>query len=127
MFAGLEIFRMSSAMAIHAGERQAVIAQNVANADTPGYVARDISGFMDSYDAGNTFVGRATRAAHLHRFDEEKSAFELLQRPSATSPNGNSVSLETELLKAAEVKSQHDQANAIYKSALNILRQTVAK
>ena len=67
MFENLDVFKMSSAMAQHAGQRQAVIAQNVANADTPGFIARDIPDFQSFYaspdDAGHQ---RATRAGHLN-------------------------------------------------------------
>jgi flagellar basal-body rod protein FlgB len=43
------------------------------------------------------------------------------------SPNGNSVSLETEMVKAVEVKRQHDQALAIYKSSMNVLRASIGR
>lgn len=127
VFAKLEIFRMSSAMAVHAGRRQAVIAQNVANADTPGFRARDIKGFAESYQIDMATPMRKSRAGHLsyHQNNYDDEVFADYQ--SGASPNGNSVSLETELMKAAEVKSTHDRATAIYKSALNILRHTVAK
>ena len=41
MFEGLEIFQLAGGVARHAASRQAVVAQNIANADTPGYRARD--------------------------------------------------------------------------------------
>ena len=42
MFAKLELTRMAQALASHSGARMDVIARNVANADTPGYRARDV-------------------------------------------------------------------------------------
>ena len=45
MFEKLELTRMAQALAAHAGARMAVIAQNVANADTPGYKAKDLPDF----------------------------------------------------------------------------------
>jgi flagellar basal-body rod protein FlgB len=47
MFDRLEIFSLASAQARHAAARQAVVAQNIANSDTPGYRARDIGDFAD--------------------------------------------------------------------------------
>ena len=47
MFQKLEVFRMSAAMAEHAGQRQAIAAQNMANVDTPGYQARRLASFSD--------------------------------------------------------------------------------
>ena len=45
MFYDLNVFKTAYAMATHAGQRQAVIARNMANADTPGYQTRDIESF----------------------------------------------------------------------------------
>ena len=62
MFEKLEIFRMAHAMSVHAGARQAVVAQNMANADTPGYAARDVQPFKEIVESGDAgFVPRATR------------------------------------------------------------------
>lgn len=39
----LNILQMASQLAAHSSARQAVIAENIAQADTPGYRARDIT------------------------------------------------------------------------------------
>ena len=52
MFEKLEIFRMAHAMSVHAGARQSVVAQNIANADTPGYAARDVRPFKEILEIG---------------------------------------------------------------------------
>lgn len=127
MFENLDVFRMSAAMAKHAGQRQAVIAQNIANADTPGFVARDLPEFKTFYaapdDAGHQ---RATRTGHLHGIAPGQSA-PIISMPADGSPNGNQVSLETEILNSVDAKRQHDRAMAIYKSALGVLRSTIGK
>jgi flagellar basal-body rod protein FlgB len=113
-------------MAKHAGQKQAVVAQNVANADTPGYVARDLPNFKENYrPTDGAGVQRATRAQHFNGArggDALKAAF---RAKSESTPNGNQVSLETEMLKSVAAKRQHDRALAIYKSALGILRSTI--
>ncbi|MEP1767157.1 MAG: FlgB family protein [Sulfitobacter sp.] len=122
MFENLTVFQTASAMAQHAGQRQALISQNVANADTPGFVGKDMVPFASQYaspDAGGT--QRATRAGHLHG-NAENHAMAVIEMRGGDNPNDNSVSLENELLKAAEAKSHHDRALAIYKSALDVLR-----
>ena len=125
MFENLDIFKMSAAMARHAGQRQAVIAQNVANADTPDFVARDLSPFADSFENSNsTHQQRATRERHLHGMVAGDPDAPMIKTPGDGAPNGNQVSLETELLKSVESKRQHDRALAIYKSALQVLRAT---
>ena len=123
MFKNLEIFKMSASMARHAGQRQAVIAQNVANADTPGYVARELPSFASSYsEPDKANQQRATRARHLHGTMAGQPDAPMITAPADGAPNGNQVSLETELLNSVSAKRQHDRALAIYKSALNVLR-----
>ena len=126
MFENLNVFRMASAMARHAGQRQAIVAQNVAHADTPDYVSRDIPDFRNTYLPSSAGSGlRATRARHLHGVlggDAVPATFEI--RDQAT-PNGNQVSLETEMLKSVDAKRQHDRALAIYRTALNVLRSSL--
>ena len=128
MFEKLEIFRMSHAMASHAGARQAVVAQNMANADTPGYAARDLAPFKALYEAqGGTPGVRATREGHILG-QGGQSGFTPSERAGAQrDPNGNSVALETEMLNAVEVKRQHDRAITIYKSSLTLLRTALGR
>jgi flagellar basal-body rod protein FlgB len=127
MFENLDIFRMSSAMARHAGSRQTLIAQNMANADTPDYAARDLQPFQAYLETDTAdFRPKATRVAHLHGANGGHSYDPIIRREGQADPNGNSVSLETEMVKAVEVKRQHDRALAIYKHSLTVLRSAVS-
>ncbi|WP_424943771.1 FlgB family protein [Aliiroseovarius crassostreae] len=128
MFDKLEIFRMSQGLAMHAAARQSTIAQNVANSDTPGYRARDLASFNDTYSSSDTSM-RITRAKHAMPFDglHKGAQAETVIRSGAMSPNGNSVSLETEIMAAAEAKRDHDLALAVYKSSMNIMRASVGR
>lgn len=127
MFDNLDVFKMSAAMAQHAGRRQAVVAQNVANADTPGFVARDLPAFKDVYTtAGAMGPQRATRAGHMHGQQQTQLA-SVVRVGADGAPNGNQVSLETEMLHSVEAKRHHSRAVSIYKSSLGILRSTLRK
>lgn len=128
MFDNLQVFRMASAMATHAGKRQSVIARNMANADTPGYKAQDIEPYQakSETDFAN-FSMRATRLSHLNAADKMLLAA-VQERPGAEAdPNGNSVSIESEMLHAVDTKRQHDRALAIYRFSLGILRNAIGK
>ncbi|UWQ04891.1 FlgB family protein [Aliiroseovarius crassostreae] len=127
MFDKLEIFRISQGLAQHAAARQSTIAQNVANADTPGYRARDLVSFAETYDAPNGAEMRHSRAKHtLTASDHLGQTPKSVLRDGPTSPNGNSVSLETELMASASAKRDHDLALAVYKSSMNIMRAAVS-
>lgn len=127
MFETLDIFRMSGAMARHAGHKQAVVAQNVANADTPGYIARDLPDFKSTYmpDVSDASGPKATRVSHLHGVSAQGAPLAAVEVHDQASPNGNQVSIEGEMLKSVAAKRQHDRAMAIYKSALGMLRSTI--
>lgn len=126
MFENLDIFKVSTALAKHAGQRQALVAQNVANADTPKYVPRDLPPFKAAYaQGGGVERQKTTRALHLSAGTSKGGAPESREVASQASPNGNQVSLESEMLKSVDAKRQHDRALAIYKSGLGILRSTL--
>ncbi len=133
MLEKMQIFRLAEGMASHAAIRQSVIARNMANADTPGYRAQDIAPFRDSYQAQGSVGLKRTRAGHFLTGETPSSTAErkwtprAADRPGALSPNGNNVSLEREMMAAAEVKSEQDRALAIYRSALTILRTSLGR
>jgi len=114
-------------MATHAGQRQAVIARNMANADTPGYRARDIESFKTAFEqSSGQQQMTATRPGHLNGGRGDARWSETVSQ-SATDPNGHGVSLEDQMLNAVEVKRQHDRALAIYRSSLSVLRTSLGK
>ncbi|SEG14815.1 flagellar basal-body rod protein FlgB [Jhaorihella thermophila] len=127
MFENLDVFRLASAMARHAAARQAVIAQNMANSDTPGFKARDIASFSAIIDDGGAMDMRATRPTHLNAREGSDAHFRTFVTDEGADPNGNTVSIEQEMLKAIEAKRSHGRALAIYKSSLNILRTAIGR
>lgn len=126
MFDKLEIFLMASGLARHATSRQNVIAQNVANADTPGFKARDIKSFSDTYrNGGANLTMRSTRADHMRIQGGQIGSLQSFETDDPISPNGNSVSLETEMVKASEVRHEHELALSIYSKSMDILRASL--
>ncbi|MGC8201115.1 FlgB family protein [Aliiroseovarius sp. PTFE2010] len=127
MYEKLDILAMARGLAAHSEARQNAIAQNVANADTPNYRARDVASFQETFQATNHTQLRATRAGHLQATGSTAVSPRIIDEPGPSTPNGNTVSLETEMLKSADVKSAHDRALAVYRSSMNILRTTIGR
>src|ERR1700759_4862770 len=80
-------------------QRQDLLSQNVANADTPGYVARDLKAlnFDDAMRGlgGGGSAMMTTNARHIAMSPSSGGGFEDAGTPDVESnPNGNSVSLE---------------------------------
>ncbi len=127
MFYDLNVFKTAYAMATHAGQRQSVIARNMANADTPGYQPRDVEAFQKAFEkSGREVSMTSTRAGHLNGASGPQLWAEYEGVPSGD-PNGNGISIEEEMFKAVEVKRQHDRALTIYKSSMNILRTSLGR
>ena len=126
MFQKLTVFESAFAMAQYAGSRQAVVSENIANADTPGYVAKDVMKFQE-FLSNDGMTLRASRARHMHGVDQDGFRVEVIESRAGNSPNGNSVEIESEMFKAVEAKRQHDRAMAIYRSTLDVLRMSLGK
>ncbi|WP_298677072.1 FlgB family protein [uncultured Lentibacter sp.] len=126
MLEKISVFKTAYAMARHAGARQAVLAQNIANADSPGYRAKDIAPFRVAPDQGRADAGMvATRATHLSGANVATPLRINEARDRSSDPNKNSISLQDEMLHAVAAKRQHDRALAIYRSGLRILRSSL--
>ncbi len=129
MFEKLELTRMAQAMAAHAGARLSVVAQNVAHADTPGYRAGNVASFAESYaqNAKHTEM-RATRAGHFSSdAGGDMPPLEVRRKSLAGAPNGNSVSIEQEMVKAASARQDHEMALAIYRNTSSIIRASLGR
>ena len=126
MHNSLDLFQTASAMARHAGARQAIVARNIANADTPGFQAQSIAAFKDVYRADGAGDMRTTRAGHM-----TPTADTAVNRTSVTtgspSPNGNTVSIEDELLNSVAVGREHNRALTVYRHAMTILRTSLGR
>ena len=123
MFEKLELTRMAQGLASHAGARLGVVAANIAHADSPGYKARDLAPFADTYAESGGL--RATRAGHLGASEAGVPEARIVR--SQGSPNGNTVSLETEMVKGVEVRQEHEMALAIYRNTSEILRASLGR
>lgn len=118
--------------------RQRVIAENVANADTPGYVARDLaqpSRFQRMLGGGpaggqggvggvqgGVQVAR-TQAGHIVPEAPRMAAYGTVSAPdSETTLDGNSVVVEEQMLRMAESRMAYDAAISFYQKSLSMLR-----
>ena len=126
MYQSLELFQTAGAMARHAGARQAVVARNIANADTPDFQAQRIARFQDVYRGGDTMVMRATRRHHFTTASPATAPATLIDS-GTVSPNGNTVSIEEELLNSVAVGREHNRALTIYRHAMTVLRSSMGR
>lgn len=117
MFEPLAVSRMAHALAAHSATRQGVIAANVAHADTPGYRARDVEDFAETLRRMNAAPPRTPAEPRLLP----------AMAGGDLSPNGNSVSLDTEMVKAVEARHHFDLALTITRSVGGVIRTALGR
>lgn len=128
MYNSLDLFQTAHAMARHAGARQAVVAQNIANADTPDYKAAQIAPFKDAFDGTAASTGlNTTRPGHMTVSGGAPVTAVTSLSGSEPSPNGNTVSLEDELMNSVAISREHNRALAIYRHTMTILRTSLGR
>ncbi len=125
MFETLDLVRMARSLAAHSGARMGVVAANVANADTPGYRARDLPSFAEVF--GQDGRMHATRPGHIGSARDASMAAIDLDRPNHEAPNANTVSLEAEMVRTAEIRQAHDMALVVQRSVSAITRTALGR
>jgi flagellar basal-body rod protein FlgB len=101
------LLQLASQQAKWLTARQTIIANNIANANTPGYDAKDIQPFAEVLD--QTQVSMATtNPAHIVPAADEFEATRSNETESwDTTVSGNSVSLEQEMMKEGDINRSY--------------------
>jgi len=99
--------------------RQQVLAENIANVDTPGFSPRDLADFASTLEQAASSGLARTNARHLPGIADD----DLLQsrsHPSGRDPDGNAVGLDAQLTKVADTQTAQALVTSIYKKYLDM-------
>jgi flagellar basal-body rod protein FlgB len=112
-------------------QRQRVLAENIANSDTPNFKPRDL--VEPKFTPSGATTGAATALslartdpAHMNApggtdsFGDRKTFYE-------TRPAGNSVSMEDEMMKVAANQMDYQAATSLYSKSLGLLMTAIGK
>jgi flagellar basal-body rod protein FlgB len=112
----LYLFELASSQARWLELRQSTIAANVANANTPGYKARDVEPFNKVLDATPVRLAM-TSPAHIQLRASETDTRAAAKKESwEVVHSGNSVSIEQEMVKGGDVNRDYSMNAAIVRS-----------
>ncbi|HEY0647294.1 flagellar basal body rod protein FlgB [Phenylobacterium sp.] len=134
--ADIPLFSMLRGRLGYLGERQKIIAQNVANADTARYISQDLKPYsfdarVEMQRAGQAGVMAATQPGHILPKNERRGPggpIKTVRAPgSETTLNGNAVVLEEEMLKMSDARMNYDAAISFYQKSLGLLRLATKK
>jgi flagellar basal-body rod protein FlgB len=104
---------------------QTVVAENVANINTPGYKARRVVDFSEALAGAAGVTPVVTHRSHISpvamsRFDAAE-----IESSQASTHSGNTVNLDAELLKAGEIRSGYALNASVVKAFHRMLQQSV--
>jgi flagellar basal-body rod protein FlgB len=122
---GVPLFSLLTGRMSWLSARQSVLAENVSNADTPNYIARDVKpmDFENMVTGQNSGSGLTlTNARHIS-IRNSAAPFEVEDADGeGGSPNGNVVSVEQEMIKLSDTQIQYQTATNLYQKAVNMFR-----
>ena len=113
-------------------QRQEVLAQNVANSDTPGYRPRDLKAF-DFKEMVQTPQNKINMAVadpqHLQGRRQRLGVAKEIEdsRNYETSPDGNSVVLEEQMAKIGETQIDHKMITELYRKQVSMIKTAIGK
>lgn len=119
----ISVFNIASRRMDWLGQRQQIVAQNVANSDTPGFRAREITSFAEVLEAGMQSSDlSATDPLHLLA-DDVAGPADVFDDPLSMESklDGNTVNLEREAIKSDEIASSFAMAVNIYRKSSSLL------
>jgi flagellar basal-body rod protein FlgB len=111
-------------------QRQKVLAQNVANADTPNYRPSDLKPLSFAELVGKTagpLQLAATEAGHMAGLEDRSPFAAEVDRGGEVSPSGNAVHLEDEMLKVSGTANDYALTTNLYRQHIDMLRTVLGK
>lgn len=126
----IDVFKAISTRMRWLNDRQTLIAQNVANADTPGYRPLDLKELSFRQHVVRHLPNlemAATSGAHIAAppingrtdFDARKG------RDFETTPAGNAVVLEEQMMKSAENQADYDTMSNLYRKQIGLVKLAI--
>lgn len=111
-------------------ERQKLLAQNIANIDTPGYKAKDLQplDFRNVLAAQTSHIPlAATNPMHLNGGRAGVGKFRAVTSRDTfeRTPTGGTVVVEEQMMKVAQNATDYQMTTGLYKKVHNLFRQAL--
>ena len=128
----IPLFAMLNERMSWLNQRQQVLANNIANADTPGYKPNDLAPVNFEKLARNASRGIAlasTDAAHLASGARASGPFRITEQEGVyeMTPSGNAVVLEEQLMKVSQTVMDHRIMAGLYSKHLGMLKMALGR
>ncbi|HRQ61319.1 MAG TPA: flagellar basal body rod protein FlgB [Alphaproteobacteria bacterium] len=129
----LTLFRALGAKMDYLNQRQRVISQNIANADTTGYRPQDLKdadfkAMLKTVTKSNELQMATTDKGHLPPPNQAPDPKEGKQRKVyEVAPDGNAVIMEEQLNKSSRTSMDYNLMTSIYQKNVGLLRTALGR
>jgi len=115
-YTSLPLFSLTQMKMRYLSERQSLLAQNIANVDTPGYKAQDVKTVDFAALVGGMGKLTPTSTGSMPLLPMAPDHFKQINREQTaeTHPNGNNVSLDEEMKNMSLTQSDYGDAVTLY-------------
>ncbi len=130
MISGLPILALMKSAMTHATERQKTYTNNVTNANTPKFKAKEVEEFNLKRSLKGQRRVAAFRTSDMHlEGTVPRSGFKIFKDPIAAemSPDGNNVNLTEQSLKLSETNNDYQLVTGVYRKISGILKATIGE
>ncbi|MGE4529558.1 MAG: flagellar basal body rod protein FlgB [Rhodospirillaceae bacterium] len=132
----LTFFQMAQERMDWLAQRQKVVSQNLANANTPGYAAKDLKE-IDFKDTLSRTLAKDTQSVAVTRTDPKhlsgtlpKSGpyrVETVRRPYEYTLDKNGVDVEEQMAKAASNRTQYEIASNLFSKNISMIKTALGR
>lgn len=123
----------------HLSERQRVVAQNIANSETPGYKAREVDapdfsdlvaqteGARSSAKVARPHIELSAGMSRLGARQPDTGRVRLDRDVSEVKPDGNNVTLEDQLLKMGQIQTDFTTMTNLYRKQMSLMKTALGR
>lgn len=131
-FSQLSFFRLVGQRLDYLSQRQAVLAENIANADTPGYRPNDLEPFAAQVaraSRSQTLPMARTHPGHIDAAAgrQEPADARTMAGAYEVSPSGNEVALEQQMISVTQNAMDHQLALNLYRKQAGMVRMAIGQ
>lgn len=123
----ISLFNMMTQRMNWLSQRQSLLAGNIANANTPGYKPKDLKELsfktMLRQSSGSELGVARTNGAHMVGSTGAAGKHKAVEIKShETTPNGNAVVLEEQLMKSGETRMNYTMTLNLYRKHVDMIK-----
>ncbi|MCO6187128.1 flagellar basal body rod protein FlgB [Rhizobium sp. L1K21] len=112
--------------------RQSVVADNIANVNTPNFKTKDVNSFNDVLNSQSSQTSHVslvtTNARHMNINDNSHDGIAVREQSGlAVSAAGNSVAIAHEMMKSGKIRQEYQLNTGLVKALNNMLMSTIGK